>query len=92
MSNDLINIATSLMKCETPAVWLSQWEGPETPQEFLQATVQNAIAIDSYRNKYQGGTLFSTPFHLSNLYNPVTFLNALRQQTSRKGFFYSFTF
>jgi dynein heavy chain 2, cytosolic len=84
MTDDVTQIATSLMKSETPAPWMSLWEGPENPQSFLKDVVTNTVAIDGWRSKALNGSLFSSPLTLANLFTPLTFLNALRQQTSRK--------
>jgi hypothetical protein len=85
MTNDIMAVATSLMKAETPASWLSLWEGPENPQSFMRDTVQNALYLDSWKAKSQQGSLLAGTLKLSHLFNPMTFLNALRQFTSRKG-------
>ncbi|KAJ3416777.1 Cytoplasmic dynein 2 heavy chain 1 [Chytridiales sp. JEL 0842] len=84
LTNDMLSVATSLMKSETPKDWQTFWEGPVTPQAFIRATIQNSLNLDDWRSKSQSGTLFSGALKLSNVFNPVTFLNALRQQTSRK--------
>ncbi|KAJ3042257.1 Cytoplasmic dynein 2 heavy chain 1 [Rhizophlyctis rosea] len=84
VTNDILDIATSLMKGETPETWLSLWEGPEEPQTYLRECVTKGLAVDTLKEKANRGTIFDASVQLANLYNPVTFLNALRQQTSRK--------
>ncbi|KAJ3088912.1 Cytoplasmic dynein 2 heavy chain 1 [Quaeritorhiza haematococci] len=84
VSNDISVIATSLMRAETPASWSSCWEGPEDASDFMRETVSRAIAVCNWREKSLAGNLLSQPIQLSNLFNPITFLNALRQQTARK--------
>ncbi|KAJ3116477.1 Cytoplasmic dynein 2 heavy chain 1 [Phlyctochytrium bullatum] len=85
MTNDILAVAGSLMASETPKSWQAIWEGPDAPQTYMKDTVQNAIAVDTWRSKLANNTLFSEPIQLCTFYNPITFLNALRQQTSRKG-------
>ncbi|KAJ3025524.1 UNVERIFIED_CONTAM: Cytoplasmic dynein 2 heavy chain 1 [Siphonaria sp. JEL0065] len=85
MTNEVLNICTSLMKAETPATWMALWEGPEDPQDFLNSVVKNTLNADDLCGKAGGsGAIFTTPLKLSCLFNPIPFLNALRQQTSRK--------
>ncbi|KAJ3098912.1 Cytoplasmic dynein 2 heavy chain 1 [Phlyctochytrium planicorne] len=85
LSNDVMAVAGSLLKSETPKAWLSLWEGPESPQDYMRESINNSLAVDTWRNKASGnGNLFAEPLQLCNLFNPITFLNALRQQTSRK--------
>ncbi|KAJ3307863.1 Cytoplasmic dynein 2 heavy chain 1, partial [Blyttiomyces sp. JEL0837] len=87
MSTEVISTAQSLMKGETPANWLSIWDGPtENPQTYLKDAVSNTLTVDSLKQKAVNSSLFSSNsgIQLSSLLNPVTFLNALRQQTSRK--------
>ncbi|KAI9332693.1 dynein heavy chain and region D6 of dynein motor-domain-containing protein [Obelidium mucronatum] len=84
MTNEVLNICTSLMKAETPSSWMALWEGPEDPQDFLTSVVKNTLNADDLCGKAQSGAIFSTPLKLSCLFNPIPFLNALRQQTSRK--------
>ncbi|KAI8621722.1 dynein heavy chain and region D6 of dynein motor-domain-containing protein [Chytriomyces sp. MP71] len=84
MTNDVLLICTSLLKAETPATWLAIWEGPEDPQEFLTSVVKNSLNSEELCVKAQSGALFASPLKMANLFNPIPFLNALRQQTSRK--------
>ncbi|KAJ3059558.1 hypothetical protein HDU99_006295, partial [Rhizoclosmatium hyalinum] len=84
MTSDVIELCTSLRKAETPKSWLSMWDGPEDPQEFLNAVVKNTVNAEELCGKAQSGAIFSAPLKISNLFNPIPFLNALRQQTSRK--------
>ena len=62
------------------------WEGPEMPLPFLKAVVQKKIALSSWNEKMMslsksGNT--AVKLNLSELFNPGTFLMALRQQTAR---------
>ncbi|KAI8844037.1 dynein heavy chain and region D6 of dynein motor-domain-containing protein [Chytriomyces cf. hyalinus JEL632] len=84
MTNDVLSVCMSLMKAETPSSWLNLWEGPEDAQEFLTSAVRNTLNADSLCGKAQNGAIFSSPLSMASLFNPIPFLNALRQQTSRK--------
>ncbi|KAL2914266.1 hypothetical protein HK105_206212 [Polyrhizophydium stewartii] len=84
LSNDIQMIGTSLMRGETPAAWMNMWEGPELAQGYLRDVISKGVLVSALRDKASSSGLFKDPLALSGLFNPVTFLNALRQQTSRK--------
>ncbi|KAI8842138.1 dynein heavy chain and region D6 of dynein motor-domain-containing protein [Chytridium lagenaria] len=84
MTSDVHAVSSSLMISETPKSWMGLWEGPESPQDYMKDVIHNAMAVDAWRGKMTNGSLFGEPLQLCALFNPVTFLNALRQQTSRK--------
>ena len=83
LTNELQEIGLSLMKDETPSKWLKIWEGPENALVYMKQAVNKVIIIQQLREKLAVGVLFKNAFSLSDLYHPITFLNALRQQTSR---------
>ena len=85
-------MASSLMRTSTPEAWTSLLQASNTddevdPQQFLRKATQNTMAVDGWRMKAQNGALLGgkEPLRLASLFNPSTFLNALRQLTSRKG-------
>lgn len=57
-----------------------QWEGPETPQAWLTAMVRKKVSLSRWEGAVARGDLLDHPVDLSNLFNPNTFLNAVRQQ------------
>lgn len=61
------------------------WEGPENPSNFMKDSVANTVAVSALRDKATEGKALDAPISLSRFFNPNTFLNALRQLTSRKG-------
>jgi dynein heavy chain 2, cytosolic len=63
---------------------LNLWEGPENVSTFLRSLVRKCEAIKGYRDKLSSGKFFNEPLQLSEFLNPITFLNAQRQQTSRQ--------
>ncbi|KAJ3140439.1 Cytoplasmic dynein 2 heavy chain 1 [Physocladia obscura] len=66
MTNDTLNSCTSIMKSETPNSWLTLWEGPENPQEFLCAVVKNTLNVEEMYAKTQSSAgIFSSPLKLS---------------------------
>ncbi|TPX62627.1 hypothetical protein PhCBS80983_g00247 [Powellomyces hirtus] len=83
LTNDIVAVAHDLLNGETPKSWLGIWEGPERPQHFLRETMSNSLAVESWLEREGSGTLFQRPVKMAGLFNPVTFLNALRQQSSR---------
>lgn len=58
------------------------WEGPETPQAWLTAMARKKASLSRWEGAVARGDLLDNPVDLSNLFNPNTFLNAVRQQVS----------
>lgn len=58
------------------------WEGPETPQAWLTAMARKKASLSRWEGAVARGDLLDKPVDLSNLFNPNTFLNAVRQQVS----------
>jgi dynein heavy chain 2 len=79
--------ALALLDTELPAEWSMIWEGPESPLPWLRTLVKCTVEIQGWRTKVMGGggvtSLLAEPLNLSNIFQPDTFLNALRQQTAR---------
>ncbi|XP_077984893.1 cytoplasmic dynein 2 heavy chain 1-like [Glandiceps talaboti] len=84
LNSDVQGMATSLLKQETPMSWLSRWDGPEDPIQYLRALVARTMAIQNWVEKAEHRTILSDTLDLSELFHPDTFLNALRQQTARE--------
>ena len=68
---------------QTPLNWLSKWDGPEDPMQYLRGLVARALAIQTWVERAERGSLLNETLDLSELFHPDTFLNALRQQTAR---------
>lgn len=78
-------IATSLLSGVLPSEWLKRWDrGPEKPQAWLRELVRKRVALAKWRTNSSRGSLLSDPLSLGDLFNPATFINALRQQTARQ--------
>jgi dynein heavy chain 2, cytosolic len=75
--------AASLLAGATPSEWSSRWEGPEKPQAWLSELVRKRMALLKWQTAASKGTLLEEPRSLGELFNPATFVNALRQQTAR---------
>jgi dynein heavy chain 2 len=84
MTNDLQQIVFALIKGETPVTWLSLWEGPETVSVFMKSLIEKTILVNTIKERLANGTFYQHPIGLSDFLNPIIFLNAHRQQTSRK--------
>lgn len=56
------------------------WEGPEIPQTWLAAMARKKASLSRWEAAIARGDLLDRPVDLSNLFNPNTFLNAVRQQ------------
>ncbi|XP_076446844.1 LOW QUALITY PROTEIN: cytoplasmic dynein 2 heavy chain 1-like [Babylonia areolata] len=84
LTSDVQKLAAALLEQETPMKWLSQWDGPEDPIQYLKGLMARASAIQGWVERAQSGSLLSETLDLSELFRPDTFLNALRQQTARE--------
>ncbi len=67
----------------TPTEWSTVWEGPEKPQAWLSELVRKRIALTRWATNSSRGTLLDDALSLGDLFNPATYVNALRQQTAR---------
>ncbi|KAK3283536.1 hypothetical protein CYMTET_8768 [Cymbomonas tetramitiformis] len=79
--------ATSLLAGEIPVQWDSAWEGPEEPLQYLRSACARMEELEKlYGLVSRGQQLIGTvdQIDMGLLYHPETFLNALRQQTSRE--------
>ena len=76
--------AKSLLADSVPADWNSRWEGPEKPQSWLRELIKKRLALGKWKTLCTKGALLDESLSLGDLFNPATFVNALRQQTARK--------
>ena len=76
--------ATSLLADSVPVEWTHRWEGPDKPQTWLRELVRRRLALGKWRTASKQGNLLGEPIELGELFNPSTFLNALRQQSARQ--------
>jgi dynein heavy chain 2 len=61
------------------------WEfGPEKPLSWIRELVRKRIVLSKWKSAAMKSSLFDDPISLKDLFNPATFINALRQQTARK--------
>jgi dynein heavy chain 2 len=83
LTPSIFGIGTSLLRGAVPGSWMDEWEGPEDPYSWLRGLVSRVIALDSWVEKVNNGTLLKGSIDLGELFRPDTFINALRQQTAR---------
>ncbi len=76
--------ATSLLSGAVPPDWSRLWEGPEKPQGWLRELVRKRLALRKWKDALGKNSLLNSPLALGDLFNPRTFINALRQQTARQ--------
>ena len=74
--------AGALLAGEVPRAWSKRWEGPEQPTAFLRGLVVRRQALSRWRSRMASGTLLDGEICLGDIFNPGTFLNALRQQVT----------
>jgi dynein heavy chain 2 len=67
-----------------PEEWYDKWEGPEGIGAWIDGVLKRCVCIERLRDRAARGSVLSEPVTLSELFNPATFLNALRQQTARE--------
>ncbi|KAI9102585.1 dynein heavy chain and region D6 of dynein motor-domain-containing protein [Phlyctochytrium arcticum] len=84
VTNELVAVADQLLRGQTPASWMTRWEASESPQQYLRGVIANETQIDTWLGSIAAGTLFDSPLRMASLFHPITFLNALRQQTARQ--------
>ena len=83
ISPNIQKLASSLMQHRVPEVWSTRWEGPEEPYLYLRSLVAKSLALNGWSEKCRQRQLLDEPLDLSDLLNPGTFLNAVRQETAR---------
>jgi len=66
-----------------PTKWEKMWEGPEMPIDWLRAVLKRKIALKRWVASANKGGMLRNPLDLSELLQPGTFLNAVRQETAR---------
>jgi len=77
-------VAVALLADTVPSEWSQRWEGPDKPQTWLRELVRRRLALGKWRTLSAQDNLLNEPLELGELFNPSTFLNALRQQSARK--------
>ena len=84
LSERVNTVSNSLLRNTVPSSWADEWEdGPIEPALFLKTVVNKTLGIESWIEKIERGTFFSSLLNLSNLFSVGSFLNAFRQHTSR---------
>lgn len=76
----------TLLSDAVPDHWRGEWEGPETPLQWLSGLAARCGALSRWQAACAAGgarALLASPLQLNDLFRPATFLNALRQQTAR---------
>jgi len=84
LTSDMESDAKALLQNLVPDSWSDMWEGPSSPVPWLRALVRRTNALKKWVEGMRSGNLFSDSIALGELFHPETFLNALRQLTSRK--------
>ena len=83
-ATSLLAVGGALLGGAVPDAWTTEWEGgPAAPLPWLAALASRSTALAGWAASATRGTLLAAPLHLAHLFRPATFLNALRQQTSR---------
>jgi dynein heavy chain 2 len=75
--------ASLMMIGWVPTKWEKMWEGPEMPIDWLRAVLNRKIALKNWVANASSGGMLRNALKLSELLQPGTFLNAVRQETAR---------
>ena len=79
------SLSMALLSDTVPHEWNKKWEsGPEKPLAWLRELVRRRLALMKWKTAALKSTLLDDALSLRDLFNPATFVNALRQQTARK--------
>lgn len=85
LSSSVQKLGQALLADQVPGPWDQAWEGPESPIDYCRAVVARATAVEQWWASCKSGNLLTAgPLDLSNLFQPGTFLNAMRQHTARQ--------
>ena len=80
----LKSVAKALLADSVPSEWNKRWEGPEKPQLWLRELTRKRASVARWKAMSTKGSVLDEPICLGDLFNPATFINALRQQTARQ--------
>jgi len=84
LTSDVRDDGLSLISAKVPSRWQKLWIlGPEDPAIFIREIVRRKVALLQWLDKAEKSSLLTQPIRLSQIFSARTFLNALRQQTSR---------
>ena len=81
LSNELLELGSNLVMGNVPETWLSIWEGPKDITLFINEAMRKTLKIEKLKN--QPNNIKSNPLNFNDLFNPISFLNAFRQQIAR---------
>jgi len=73
-----------LLKGKVPWAWAKNWWGPEEPKAWIREVVKRKVALHSWIERIESGSLFGAPLCLADLFQIEVFFNSLRQQTARE--------
>jgi dynein heavy chain 2 len=77
-------VGAALLQGEVPLAWEKKWEGPSAAAAWLALLGRKKRALSQWADAVAAGRLLAAPRNLADLFNPGTFLNALRQQAARR--------
>ncbi len=81
---NVLKLEMDALQAQTvPSTWQKTWEGPENISAWMITFDEKCRAVQNWFERVQSGNLLSSTLHLSELFHPEIFLNALRQQSSR---------
>jgi dynein heavy chain 2 len=75
--------ALALLSQTVPNRWAKAWGGSEDPATYIREVIVRQLSLRKWFEKVQNDRTLSEPLNMALMFNARTFLNALRQQTSR---------
>lgn len=78
----LQSVAIQLMQDQVPSRWARIWEGPNEPQGWMRCVARRTQAVERWSSESLK-SLIASPVDLADLFDPGTFINAVRQETAR---------
>ena len=84
LTSSVMNDCISLLQNTVPESWINMWDGPSLPLDYIKSFSKKLSGSNNLANLAVNDKIMESQINLSEFINPITFLNALRQKTSRK--------
>lgn len=84
ITSTIMKNCLSLLQNKIPDEWVSLWDGPELPANYVKSLGKKIFGLTNYAKNALNDTVLDINISLSELLHPEAFINALRQKTARK--------
>lgn len=72
-----------LLQNKVPEDWISLWDGPDLPLNYLKSLGKKILGISNYVKNAMNDSLLKMNVNLAELLHPEAFISALRQKSAR---------